>query len=30
MSELIRIRDLAREYQMGEERILALQSATSM
>jgi putative ABC transport system ATP-binding protein len=28
MSELIRIRDLAREYQMGEERILALQSVT--
>jgi putative ABC transport system ATP-binding protein len=28
MSELIRIRDLAREYQMGEERILALQGVT--
>jgi putative ABC transport system ATP-binding protein len=28
MTELIRIRDLAREYQMGEERILALQSVT--
>ena len=28
MSELIRIRDLAREYQMGEERILALQGLT--
>jgi putative ABC transport system ATP-binding protein len=28
MSELIRIRDLGREYQMGEERILALQSVT--
>jgi putative ABC transport system ATP-binding protein len=28
MSELIRIRDLAREYQMGEERILALRSVT--
>ena len=28
MSELIRIRDLAREYQMGEERILALQRVT--
>ncbi len=28
MSELIRVRDLAREYQMGEERILALQSVT--
>ena len=28
MSELIRIRDLAREYQMGEARILALQSVT--
>jgi putative ABC transport system ATP-binding protein len=28
MSELIRIRDLAREYQMGDERILALQSVT--
>ena len=28
MNELIRIRDLAREYQMGEERILALQSVT--
>jgi putative ABC transport system ATP-binding protein len=28
MSELIRIRDLAREYRMGEERILALQSVT--
>jgi putative ABC transport system ATP-binding protein len=28
VSELIRIRDLAREYQMGEERILALQGVT--
>ena len=28
MSELIRIRDLAREYQMGEERILALRGVT--
>jgi putative ABC transport system ATP-binding protein len=28
MSELIRIRDLEREYQMGEERILALQGVT--
>jgi putative ABC transport system ATP-binding protein len=28
MSELIRIRDLGREYQMGEERILALQGVT--
>jgi putative ABC transport system ATP-binding protein len=28
MSELIRIRDLTREYQMGEERILALQGVT--
>ena len=28
MSELIRIRDLGREYRMGEERILALQSVT--
>jgi len=28
MSEIIRIRDLAREYQMGDERILALQSVT--
>ena len=28
MSEIIRIRDLAREYRMGEERILALQSVT--
>ncbi len=28
MSGLIRIRDLAREYQMGEERILALQGVT--
>ena len=28
MSEIIRIRDLAREYQMGEERILALRSVT--
>jgi putative ABC transport system ATP-binding protein len=28
MSELIRIRDLGREYQMGDERILALQSVT--
>jgi putative ABC transport system ATP-binding protein len=28
MSELIRIRDLGREYQMGEERILALQNVT--
>jgi putative ABC transport system ATP-binding protein len=28
MSELIRIRDLAREYHMGEERILALQGVT--
>jgi putative ABC transport system ATP-binding protein len=28
MSELIRIRDLAREYQMGEERILALRNVT--
>jgi len=28
MSALIRIRDLAREYQMGDERILALQSVT--
>ena len=28
MSEIIRIRDLAREYQMGEERILALRGVT--
>src|SRR5215207_4157237 len=28
MSELIRIRDLTREYQMGEERILALRGVT--
>lgn len=28
MSELIRIRELARAYQMGEERILALRGAT--
>jgi len=28
MSEIIRIRDLAREYQMGDERILALQRVT--
>ncbi|MEP6688801.1 MAG: ABC transporter ATP-binding protein [Gemmatimonadales bacterium] len=28
MSELIRIRDLAREYQMGDERILALRGVT--
>jgi putative ABC transport system ATP-binding protein len=28
MSEIIRVRDLAREYQMGEERILALRNVT--
>jgi putative ABC transport system ATP-binding protein len=28
MSEIIRVRDLAREYQMGEERILALRGVT--
>jgi putative ABC transport system ATP-binding protein len=28
MSEIIRIRDLTREYQMGEERILALRGVT--